>query len=141
MDFLSSIWDVLFYFFWAFVFITALMTVFTVILDLIRDHKLSGWAKAAWIVLLVLLPWITTLVYLIARGKGMAERQNGESIKARKAADEYIRSVAGTGPASEIAQAKALLDSGAITNEEFAHLKKRVLAGDHPTETGAAHAV
>lgn len=139
MDIWSSIWDVLFFFFWAFVFITALMTVFMVIVDLIRDHELNGWAKAAWIIFLVFLPLLTTLVYLIARGKGMAERRNAETKKAQAAADDYIRSVASSGPAGEIAQAKALLDDGAITADEFESLKQRILAGGEQSEAGAAH--
>ncbi|MBL3700774.1 hypothetical protein D3228_14160 [Leucobacter luti] len=99
-----------------------------VIVDLFRDRKLNGWAKAAWILFLVLVPLLTSLVYLIARGQGMAERVDEDAKESKDATDAYIREVAGASPADEIAKAKALLDSGAITAEEFAALKGRVLS-------------
>nr|WP_237465775.1 SHOCT domain-containing protein [Leucobacter luti] len=124
----ESIWDVLVLLFWAFVFISALIAVVMVIVDLFRDRKLNGWAKAAWILFLVLVPLLTSLVYLIARGQGMAERVDEDAKESKDATDAYIREVAGASPADEIAKAKALLDSGAITAEEFAALKGRVLS-------------
>ncbi|RZT68389.1 SHOCT domain-containing protein [Leucobacter luti] len=128
MSLFESIWDVLVLLFWAFVFISALIAVVMVIVDLFRDRKLNGWAKAAWILFLVLVPLLTSLVYLIARGQGMAERVDEDAKESKDATDAYIREVAGASPADEIAKAKALLDSGAITAEEFAALKGRVLS-------------
>ncbi|TQM63304.1 phospholipase D-like protein [Klugiella xanthotipulae] len=125
----SNIWDVIWFFFWAFAFIAYLMALFSVIGDLVRDRSLNGWWKAIWIIFLVFLPFLTVLVYLIARGRGMAERQATEAAKAQEAANNYIRQVASTAPADEITKAKALLDSGAITPEEYTALKNRALAG------------
>jgi hypothetical protein len=115
-------------FFWASIFIAALVVMFMVVTDLIRDKNLSGWWKALWILALIFVPVLTSLVYLIARGDGMAERSVKEANDMRDKSEEYIRSVAGKSPAEEIASAKALLDSGAITPEEFGSLKARALA-------------
>lgn len=128
MSFLNSLWDVVLMFFWASIFIAALVVMFMVVTDLIRDKNLSGWWKALWILALVFVPVLTSLVYLIARGDGMAERSVKEANEMRDKSEEYIRSVAGKSPAEEIASAKALLDSGAITPEEFGSLKARALA-------------
>lgn len=129
MSFLNSLWDVVLVFFWASIFIAALVVMFMVVTDLIRDKNLSGWWKALWILALIFVPVLTSLVYLIARGDGMAERSVKEANEMRDKSEEYIRSVAGKSPAEEIASAKALLDSGAITPEEFGSLKARALAG------------
>ncbi|WP_019147430.1 SHOCT domain-containing protein [Timonella senegalensis] len=129
MSFLNSLWDVVLMFFWASIFIAALVVMFMVVTDLIRDKNLSGWWKALWILALIFVPVLTSLVYLIARGDGMAERSVKEANEMRDKSEEYIRSVAGKSPAEEIASAKALLDSGAITPEEFGSLKARALAG------------
>lgn len=129
MSFLNSLWDVVLMFFWASIFIAALVVMFMVVTDLIRDKDLSGWWKALWILALIFVPVLTSLVYLIARGDGMAERSVKEANEMRDKSEEYIRSVAGKSPAEEIASAKALLDSGAITPEEFGSLKARALAG------------
>lgn len=128
MSFLNSLWDVVLMFFWASIFIAALVVMFMVVTDLIRDKNLSGWWKALWILALIFVPVLTSLVYLIARGDGMAERSVKEANEMRDKSEEYIRSVAGKSPAEEIASAKALLDSGAITPEEFGSLKARALA-------------
>lgn len=128
MSFLNSLWDVVLMFFWASIFIAALVVMFMVVTDLIRDKNLSGWWKALWILALIFVPVLTSLVYLIARGDGMAERSVKEANDMRDKSEEYIRSVAGKSPAEEIASAKALLDSGAITPEEFGSLKARALA-------------
>lgn len=127
MDFLDSFWDLILVFFYAFIFIAALVALFTIITDLFRDTTLSGGAKAVWAVALIFLPVLTSIVYLIVRGGGMAERSAAAVRQSRAATDDYIRSVAATSPADEIAKAKELLDSGAITAEEFDALKARVL--------------
>ena len=123
-----NIWDLIGWFFWSFVFISYLMVVFTIIGDIFRDHSLSGWLKAVWIIFLVFLPFLTALVYLIARGQGMAERRAEQINQLRDAQTAYLREAAGTAsPADDIAKAKALLDSGAITTGEFETLKAKAL--------------
>ncbi|MCG2798158.1 MAG: PLDc N-terminal domain-containing protein [Cellulomonas sp.] len=128
MDLWSSLWNVVVVFFWAFVFLAALVAFFTIAADLIRDRSLGGWAKAAWILLLVVLPLLGSLIYLIARGDSMAERAAVEQRQAKAAADDYIRSVAGHSLAEEIARAMQLRDAGAITEEEFLQIKRHALA-------------
>lgn len=130
MTFWTQIWDVIWWFLTIFVFVAYLMALFSIITDLFRDHKLNGWAKAVWFIFLIFLPFVTAIVYLIARGRGMSERAQKQAIAAQSAADDYIRSVSGSAPtpAAEIAHAKELLDSGAITAAEFDKLKQAALA-------------
>ena len=120
------------WFFWVFVFFAYLMVLFSIIGDLFRDSELSGWLKAVWIVFLIFVPFLTALVYLIARGNGMTKRGLAQAAEQRKLQDEYIRQTAGTAaPASsvdDIAKAKSLLDSGAITQAEFDAIKAKALA-------------
>ena len=112
-----------------FLFLMYLMILFQIIGDLFRDKALGGLAKALWMLVLVIAPFLGALVYLIARGRGMSERA-GEALREREAAaDHYIRTVAGTSPAQEIATAQELLTAGAITPDEFARLKAQALAG------------
>nr|WP_300152239.1 SHOCT domain-containing protein [Propionicimonas sp.] len=125
--FLSHIWDFIWMFFTIFVFFAWLMALFSIIGDLFRDRALSGWAKAVWLLFLIFVPFLTALVYLIARGSGMAERALSQAKAQKSATDDYIRSVSG-GAAGEIAQAKALLDAGTITQTEFDALKAKALA-------------
>jgi hypothetical protein len=134
MNFWASFWDLIWWFLWAFAFIAYLMALFAFIGDLFRDHTLNGWLKAVWIFFLIFVPFLTALVYLIARGNGMAERSQKEARQYRAATDEYIRQTAGTSasPADEIAKAKALLDAGTISQGEYDLLKSRALA--HPTQ-------
>lgn len=125
-----SFWDVVWFIVISFAFVAYLMVLFSIIGDLFRDRDLSGWAKGAWIVALIFVPLLTSLVYLIVRGRGMAERQASSVEGARRAQDEYIRAVAGAGtatPADEIAKAKAMYDEGTISREEFDALKSKAL--------------
>lgn len=128
MGFWVNFWDVMGWFLSAFVFVAYLVVLFSIVGDIFRDRTLKGWMKAVWIVFLVFVPFLTALVYLIARGQGMAERQAKSADNARSSAEEYIRSVAGMSPTEEITRAKALLDDGAITDAEFESLKAKVLA-------------
>jgi type VI protein secretion system component VasK len=121
-------WDVFWLIVWSFLFITFLMVLFHVLIDLFRDHELSGWAKAAWVLFLLIFPALAALVYLIARGSGMARRSESASRQAKSDTDAYIRSVAATSPAEQIATAKQLLDQETITQEEFDRLKVKALA-------------
>ncbi|NLA64359.1 MAG: hypothetical protein GX862_00160 [Leucobacter sp.] len=127
MSFWTVIWDTIWWFLLIFVFIAYLMALFSIIGDLFRDHKMNGWVKAIWFLFLIFLPFLTALVYLIARGKGMAERANAAVQEVQTAQEQYIRQVAG-GATAEIAEAKKLLDSGAINEAEFAALKAKALA-------------
>ena len=133
MDFWNNIWNVIGVFFWSFAFIAYLFALFAIIGDLFRDHKLNGVFKAIWILFLIFVPFLTALVYLIARGRGMAERSMKAANQAQTATNDYIKSVAGTSsPTDEIHKAKALLDSGAITQAEFDAIKAKALAGATP---------
>jgi len=122
--------EVLLWSFWFFIWIAALMVWFRCLFDLFRDKSLSGWGKAGWAVLLIFVPWLGALIYLIARGRSMTERQMAEVEDMRAAQEQYIKEVAGTrsGAASQIADAKSLLDSGAINQSEFDTLKAKALA-------------
>jgi ABC-type multidrug transport system fused ATPase/permease subunit len=129
MNFLSTFWDFLWSMFWIFAFVAYLFAIFAIIGDLFRDHKLNGWWKALWIIFLIFVPFLTALVYLIARGKGMGERSAAAAAQAQQATDAYIRQAAGTSssPADEIHKAKGLLDAGAISQAEFDALKAKAL--------------
>lgn len=129
VDFWSNFWNFVWIFFWSFAFIAYLFALFAIIGDLFRDHELNGWVKAIWIIFLVFMPFLTALAYLIARGDGMARRSAKQASEVQAATDQYIRQTAGAhSPADEIAKAKALLDAGTITPEEFESLKAKALA-------------
>jgi len=127
---MDSFWDFFWLLVWTFFFVMYLMVLFQIIADLFRDRELSGWWKALWVIFLIIFPFLAAIIYLIARGRGMAERQAGEMKKAQVETDQYIKSVAsqGSSPADQIASAKSLLDSGAITQAEFDQLKQKALA-------------
>jgi len=130
MNFWESFGDIIWWFLWVFVFVAYLMALFAIIGDLFRDHTLNGWWKAVWVIFLIFVPFLTVLVYLIARGQGMAERSQKEAKQYQAATDEYIRQTAGSAasPSDEIAKAKALLDAGTISQQEYDQLKAKALA-------------
>jgi len=118
---LSMIW-----FFFLFIWI---MILFQVLIDLFRDHSESGAMKALWAIFIIFLPFFAVFVYLIARGKGMAERNAKLQQKSQADFDSYVQSVAATGsPTDQIAKAKELLDAGTIDQGEFDSLKAKALA-------------
>jgi len=124
--FLNVLWDILIIFAWI-LFIWIAIVVFT---DIFRRRDISGWGKAAWVVLIVILPWIGVLIYLIANHDGMAERSEKQSRAAQAQFDDYVRQAAGKGgPANEIDTAKKLLDAGTISQAEFDAIKSRALSG------------
>ncbi|MFV0533389.1 MAG: SHOCT domain-containing protein [Cumulibacter sp.] len=129
MDFWSSFWDLIGWFLWITIFISYLFALVAIVTDLFRDRDLGGWGKAIWLFFLFFVPFITALVYLIARGGGMTERRAREAQAAQRSAEDYIRSLATVSPADEIHKAKNLLDSGVISAEEFEQIKQRSLAG------------
>jgi len=104
VSFWTTIWDAIWWFLTFFVFIAYLFALFSIITDLFRDRKLNGGFKALWLIFLVFVPFITALVYLIARGRGMGERSARQAQEARDAADEYIRSVSGGVKAAALKQ-------------------------------------
>jgi hypothetical protein len=125
----NSFWD----FFWSliviFAFVAYLMILFNILSDLFwRDHKTSGIVKAIWVLFLILLPYLTALVYLVVRGKGMTLRAREAAESARQQTTDYIKQAAGRSPAQEIADAKALHDAGTITQAEFDALKVKALS-------------
>jgi uncharacterized SAM-binding protein YcdF (DUF218 family) len=114
-----------------FLFFAWFMCLFWVIGDIFRSRDMGGFAKTAWVFFVIILPWLGMLVYLIARGSGMQERQVEQAKEAQAAQAEYIRAVAapsGGTAADQISSAKALLDSGAIDQTEYAALKEKALA-------------
>ncbi|MFD6896244.1 SHOCT domain-containing protein [Rhodococcus sp. NPDC060086] len=121
-------WDIIWYIIVCFAFIAYLIMLWMIISDLFRNREQSGWVKAIWIVFLFIVPWLTALVYLIVHGDGMAKRSAREAAEFKSAQDNYIRDVAGKSPAEHIADAKALLDAGTITEDEFQSLKTKALA-------------
>ena len=125
-----DLWSFIAWFFWVFVFVAYLMVLFSILGDLFRDHTLSGWWKAVWIIFLIFVPFLTALIYLIARGQGMTKRSIAQAQEMREQQDAYIRATAGgSSAADDIAKAKSLLDSGAISQAEFDSLKAKALAG------------
>ena len=124
---MSNFWDLVWLMVSTFVFVSYLIIMFQIVADLFRDSTLGGGSKVLWIIGLVLLPFLTALIYIISRGRGMAERQQATLQRAKSDTDAYIREVAGKSPASQIADAKALLDNGVINHDEFAKLKARAL--------------
>lgn len=128
MDFWSFFWLLV----WSFFFVAYLMMLFQIFGDLFRDQELGGFAKVVWVVALFVVPLLSALVYIIVRGRGMAERAMESNRRQMAAQEEYIRSVAAPSSSSstvdQLAQAKALLDSGAITTEEFDAIKTKALS-------------
>ncbi len=125
---MEQFWNFIWLFFWSFAFIAYLFALFAVITDIFRDRELSGWLKAVWVIFLIFVPFLTVLVYLIARGRSMAERQARSAQQAEAATTEYIRSVAKASPTQEIAKAKELLDAGTLTQSEFDAVKAKALS-------------
>jgi Short C-terminal domain/Phospholipase_D-nuclease N-terminal len=124
--FLNIFWDILIITAWFIFFWIAI----TVLVDVFRRHDISGWAKAAWVIFVVVLPWIGVLSYLIFNHTGMAERKYRDAATAQSQFDDYVRQTAATAasPTAEIERAKGLLDSGAITQAEFDAIKAKALA-------------
>ena len=119
------IWSMFIFFMWILWF----MLLFTVFGDLFRRHDIGGWGKTGWVIFVIILPFLGVFIYLIAEGKGMAERNVKQAQASQADMDSYIKSVASSsGATGEIAQAKQLLDSGAITQAEYDQIKSKALA-------------
>ena len=112
-----------------FVFAAWLMVLFTIIADLFRDHGMSGWGKAAWIIFLIFLPFLGTLIYLIARGSGMRERALAQQQEAQQQLDAYVKQTAGGGSAAdELTKLAKLHDEKKLSDEEFERAKAKIVA-------------
>jgi hypothetical protein len=122
--FIDVFWSMIIFFFW----VIWIWIVITVLIDIFRRHDIGGFAKALWVIFVVILPWLGVLIYLIAEHDGMRERGLKQAQAQRREFDDYVRDTAGGGTATEIAKAKELLDAGAITQEEFEALKAKALA-------------
>ena len=134
MTFWENFWDMIWWFLWAFVFIAYLFALFAIIGDLFRDHKLSGWWKAVWIIFLIFVPFLTALVYLIARGNGMAERSQKEAKQYQAATDAYIRQTVGAARARPTRSRRPRRCSTPAPSRqaEYDQLKAKALA--HPAQ-------
>jgi hypothetical protein len=124
--FLDVLWTIIIFFAW----VIFIWVAITVLIDVFRRHDISGWGKAGWVILVIVLPFLGVLIYLLANHDGMAERNVKQAKDSQAQFDEYVRRTAGSaGPAAEIDKAKQLLDSGAISQDEFEAIKQKALAG------------
>jgi hypothetical protein len=127
--FLNIFWTILIFFAW----VAWIWIAITVLIDLFRRNDLSGWAKAAWVIFVIVLPFLGVLAYLIINHEGMADRSSKEIAASQAQFDDYVRKTTGTGgPASEIEKAKKLLDEGVITQAEFDAIKAKALGSPTP---------
>ena len=132
---LSAFWTMLWFFLWIMWFVL----LFRVVVDIFRDDDLSGWAKAGWLVFVIVLPFLGVFVYVIARGKNMGRREVSQAQAQQQAFDRYIRETAkgtggGSGSVDELARLSEIRARGDITDEEFRRAKQLVLSGTGPAQ-------
>ena len=123
LPFLEILWTMVLFFAW----IAWIWIAISIFSDLFRRHDIGGWHKAAWVVFVIIAPFLGILVYLIVQHDGMRDRAMAQAKDNQAAFDDYVRKAAG-GPGAEIAHAKELLDSGTITQDEFDSIKAKALA-------------
>ena len=127
-----GLWDVFISIFWFMLLFAWIMILFRILADIFRDHSLSGWAKALWVILIILFPWLGVLIYLIVRGRSMNERAIQDAQAADAQMRAYVRDAAGTGSggnvSAELKELVALRDAGTISPEEYEQAKAKVLA-------------
>ncbi len=126
--FLNIFWTILIFFAW----VIFIWIAITVLIDVFRRRDISGWGKAAWVIFVIVLPFLGVLAYLIFNHDGMADRGSKEVAAQQSQFDDYVRTAAGSGPASEIEKAKQLLDSGVITQAEFDAIKAKAIGSATP---------
>lgn len=124
MQFGQVLWSLLIIFFMIMYF----MVLFSVVIDLFRNHQMNGFVKALWIIFLIFIPLLSLLVYVIVYGRSMALRQQAAVVEAQQDQAAYIKQVAGASPTEQIAQAQQLLSSGAISQSEFETIKAKALS-------------
>ncbi|HET9169485.1 MAG TPA: SHOCT domain-containing protein [Actinospica sp.] len=121
---LNAFWIML----WFFIWIMWLILLFRVVVDLFSDHSLSGWAKAGWLIALIVLPYIGVFAYLIARGATMGRREQEKAEASEQAFRDYVRDAAGPSQADELAKLASLKADGTISEREFEQAKSKILA-------------
>ncbi|MEU4494970.1 SHOCT domain-containing protein [Streptomyces sp. NBC_00210] len=122
---LGAFWTVM----WIFLWIMWLMLLFRIIIDIFRDHEMNGWAKAAWLLFVIIIPFLGVLVYVIVRGKDMGKRELTQAQKQQDAMDSYIRETAGgASGADQLAKLSELKAKGEISEQEFERAKQKILA-------------
>ena len=112
---------------WFFLFFLWIWLLIMILADIFRSHDMGGFAKAMWVLFIIILPFLGVLVYLIARGGGMAERNVKQAQSQQQAFDQYVRETAGSSPATELATLSELHDSGKLSDEDFAKAKAKVI--------------
>jgi hypothetical protein len=135
-----SLWDVMVSIFWFMLLVAWFWLLISIISDVFRDDDLSGVAKGAWCIFVILLPWLGVLTYLIVRGRSMGERASREAARNEQAFRSYVKDVAaseGTGVSGELAQLSDMRERGVLTPEEYEQAKQRVLTGSGPARAGS----
>ena len=129
-----NFWDIILSIFWFMLLFAWIWLLITILADIFRDHELSGWGKALWVLFIIVVPWLGALVYLIARGRSMNERARAQAQRQDQAFRHYVQDAAGNQPsaADEIAKLATLRDQGAISEQEFAHAKAKLLGTPSP---------
>jgi hypothetical protein len=132
------LWDILVSIFWFMVLFAWIWLLISIFADLFRDHEMSGWGKAVWVLFLIVVPWLGALVYLIARGRSMNERARAQAEHQEQDFRRYVQHVQASSPstADELAKLADLRDRGTISEQEFAQAKARLLGSQAP---GAAN--
>jgi hypothetical protein len=130
----AVLWDILVSIFWFMVLFAWIWLLISIFADLFRDHEMSGWGKAAWVLFLIVVPWLGALVYLIARGRSMNERTRAQAAHQEQDFRRYVQHVQARSPstADELAKLADLRDRGTITEQEFAQAKARLLGPQAP---------
>ncbi|MDE8647593.1 SHOCT domain-containing protein [Rhodococcus qingshengii] len=125
---MEGFWEFFWFIFVCFAFVAYLSVLFSIIADLFRDHEMSGWVKAIWLFFLFVIPFLSAMIYVIVRNDGMTRRSMEVARGHAQAQNAYIRNVAGKSATQQIADAKTLLDTGVISEEEFHAIKAKALA-------------
>ena len=123
MPLLDLFWTILI----IFVFVAWIWVLISVVIDVFRND-ISGWAKALWVLFIVFLPILGVLAYLVVHGSDMSQRQMDRATEAQEAQDEYIRDVAGSTQADELAKLASLRDQGVLSADEYQAQKAKLLA-------------
>lgn len=125
---MEGFWEFFWFVFVCFAFAAYLSVLFSIITDLFRDHEMSGWVKAMWLIFLFVIPFLSAMIYVIVNNDAMTRRSRDAARRHMHSQDSYIRDVAGRSPTQQIADAKALLDTGAINEQEFQAIKAKAVA-------------